>query len=107
MRQVIVQLEAGVKIWGPIFFMEGDVEYMPIVYDEFQKMIVHDVELMTWSVVVNYTHCNDKLRRILLNINEVEKANCRALFELFAETQVFVVAQDDIFKQSKKISISI
>ncbi len=104
-REVVGQLEKGVRVWGPLFFMEGDLEYMPIVYDEFQKMVVHDVEMLAWSAVEGYRNNNDRLRRILLNVSPAEKANCKALFELYAETQVFVQAQDDIFKQSENESM--
>lgn len=77
--------------------MEAKVEYLPIFFHEIQKMIVHDVEGITTSILKNYSN-NDQLRNILLHHTSEEKGISRCFFELYQETQEIVLFQDRVFE---------
>ncbi|CAG7830335.1 unnamed protein product [Allacma fusca] len=82
--------------WKPVFWLDGLIHYMPLAYDEFQKMIIHDVETVCYYTLRHYDS-NTKLREVLVCMDSDVRHVCRALFDLYVETQVFVGDQENIF----------
>lgn len=71
--------------------------YTPIMYDELQKMVNHDIEMICWSLLRHYND-NKRLRKMLTDRNRKEnECTISALFSLYAGTQTFVEAQHQIF----------
>jgi len=100
LKQVNALIQLGFTKWGPLFWLDGETEYMTIVYDELQKMVNHDVESNCWKVLENYQE-NKRLRRILLTEDKEEELLVRAFFSMYAHTQVFVEMQEQIFQNPK------
>src|SRR4051794_10101485 len=88
--------ECAVK-WKPLFWLDGLINYMPLAYDEFQKMIIHDVEMVCYYATNQYDS-NERLRGVLENLDTDSRALCRALFDLYVEAQVFVNYQETVFE---------
>ncbi|ODM95910.1 Protein unc-13 D [Orchesella cincta] len=101
MSEVNTLLKNGAAKWGPEFWLIVSVEYLPIAYDELQKMVIHDVETICWLFFEFYFDYK-KLRKILLKNEENEKELCMAFFNLYAQTQIFVFAYKEIFPEGKK-----
>lgn len=100
MREVNSLIRLGEAKWSPEFWLTGAMEYLPVVYDELQKMVIHDVEAICW-LFFQFYHDYKKLRKMLLVNSEKDKNFCSAFFDLYKQTQVFVFAQMDIFSGSK------
>ncbi|XP_035709370.1 protein unc-13 homolog 4B [Folsomia candida] len=94
-------LTIGMKRWHPEFWMLAQYEsYTPIMYDELQKMVNHDIEMICWSLLRHYND-NKRLRKMLTDRNRKEnECTISALFSLYAGTQTFVEAQHQIFTES-------
>lgn len=96
MKEVNALLQHGEMKWSPEFWLTASMEYLPIVYDELQKMVIHDVEGLCeifFESPPNYP----RMRQILLENDEHSKSLCTALFELYVQTQLFIFARNDIF----------
>ena len=94
--------ECAVK-WKPLFWLDGLINYMPLAYDEFQKMVIHDVEMVCYYATSQYD-TNDRLHHVLKHLGSEWRALCRALFDLYVETQMFVSNQTTVFDSGKSAS---
>lgn len=89
-------LMEGMNKWSILFWMEGFIDYMPIMYIELQKMLIFDVEDISWRFTYKICTSNRKLRRILLRLNEHDTKLCQHLFLLYHQTQEFVNQLNEI-----------
>ncbi|CAL8119424.1 unnamed protein product [Orchesella dallaii] len=101
MLQVNALLRDGATKWGPEFWLMASVEYLPAAYDELQKMVIHDVEAMCWLSFELYFDYR-KLRKTLLKNDTNDRELCTAFFNLYSQTQIFVLACKEIFPEGKK-----
>lgn len=90
-------LAIGVKRWHPEFWMLAQYDsYLTIMYDELQKMVNYDVEMVCWSLLQHYDD-NRKLRQILKSARKQDECTVSALFSLYIATQAFVDVKSEIF----------
>lgn len=99
MKEVNSLLRLGEVKWSPEFWLTASIKYLPIIYDELQKMVIHDVEAICW-LFFQFYHDPRKLRKILLFNEERDRVFCSAFFDLYKQTQIFVFAQIDIFSSA-------
>jgi len=95
-NQVIGLIKLGFTKWGKVFYLNSETEYMPVVYDELQKMINHDIEPLCWFILEFYDN-NEFLREILRKEDKDEELLCKAMASLYFVTQIFVEMKEEIF----------